>query len=222
MSRLLVLGGAGGIGSAVVERAEAYQLQPFVGDQSLTGPGKLDIGNGAQVVELIRKFGPFHHVVVASGINLETKVRALNLHTDAKRQMEVNYLGPMVALQAWLRQPNVELGHFVVVSSNSAHIPRSQSLGYCASKAALSMAIRCAARAEAKGLATIWGVEPGWVEGTPMSERVKTRVKDGQRHRIPGNRTQGPEVVADFIVEGIVNNMRSFNGCMFRLDGGEL
>jgi len=232
LQTMLVIGGAGGVGKAVVERARDCGLHVTAADlqdQADTDAQfyvQLDIINGA-AISAVMKGGHWDHVVVAAGVNEAGLGRRSLAHL-----MEVNYLGPMDALWHWARQERSyvpldhgKTRHFVVVSSNSAHIPRSKSVGYCASKAALSMGVRAFARNANPGR-TIWGVEPGWVSGTPMSDGVLEWLERNDPgtppHRIPGDRTLKPEDLAWVIVDGILDDRQYYNGCMLRLDGGEI
>lgn len=130
-----------------------------------------------------------------------------------------NVVMPMMLLDAWLESDVMPDGaHFVVLSSNSAHIPRSGSMAYCASKAGLSMAIRCAARDFGKaGIdASIYGYEPGLVKGTPMSgKRGGTRML-GLPNGMP-RRALAQQIATNMAFGG-----PEFNGVLVRLDAGEV
>lgn len=172
----------------------------------------------------------FDAIVCTAGINISGSMLG-SPHTwdyDLERMLTVNAAGPLALLRQWVdamtSQGVAMYGRsFVAVSSNSAHVARSQSAGYCASKAALSMGLRCAARELAETGLNVWGVEPGWIKGTPMSERVQERLgPDVAPHRIPGDRSLRPEWLAEFIINNINPVSRSpLNGCMMRIDGGE-
>src|SRR5678815_2594256 len=109
MERLLVIGGRGGIGQAVVKQAKV-QFEVGVADQE-----EFDLANGAQIVNFFGRTDKWDHVVVAAGVNGETSIKGINLHRSALLMAQVNYIGPMVALQAWLRktQKPGPRGHFV-------------------------------------------------------------------------------------------------------------
>lgn len=162
-------------------------------------------------------------IVCTVGINQVSHPGSEEFQRTVERDLFVNALGPLTLLDEWTRERGgLFLGSFVAVSSNSAHVARSTSLGYCASKAALSMGIRCAARYLAGGPISAWAVEPGWVDGTPMSKDVEGRIPDGlPRHRIPGGIGLDTRTVAQFIVNGLLDGGRAYNGCTFRLDGGD-
>ena len=169
---------------------------------------------------------PFDAVVCTAGINKGDS--RMDFSGGLEEHMAVNFLGVMKVLWAWAavwegRMDDLPEGAcpaFVAVSSNSAHVARSASLGYCASKAALSMGIRCAARRAGDGRLSIYGYEFGWLKDTPMSMDVEDRLSGGPRHRIPGDRTLDPGVAARLIMQGL-EVPGPLNGCMIRIDGGE-
>lgn len=170
----------------------------------------------------------FDAIVCTAGVNLDGGIRHKTWDYDVETHLLVNAGGPLGLLKQWvdaMEEDGVALygRSFVAVSSNSAHVARSQSAGYCASKAALSMGLRCAARELADTGLNVWGVEPGWIKGTPMSERVQERLgPDVAPHRIPGGRSLRPWWLAEFIINNINHVSRSpLNGCMLRIDGGE-
>lgn len=229
--RLCVVGGTGGVGSAIAALAKDHFEVTTAGIKKESK--YLNIGNGYDV-PLFFANNVFEHVIIASGLNWPTPMRGIGFQQSVDRMMAVNFTGPMMALKRWLKTINQYEGdgvprHFCVLGSNSALIPRSGSLGYCASKAALGMGIAVAAREAAKGWdqqITIWGVDPCWIEGTEMSVRVQERLESqGDKfplHRIPGNRTLKPDDVASFIIEQILANRRWLTGRMVRMDAGEI
>lgn len=209
---------------------------------------ELDITNGARVAgffdEWCRADPPPEAVVCTAGINLANSLLNGNTVRAMQRQWEVNALGPIRVLEQWVKwwmhgfkavggyHPTQAPLHFVAISSNSAQVARSKSMGYCASKAALSMAIRCAAREMADTPLNIYSYEPGWLDGTPMSANVEDRMRRvgrlgepsgpvGPLHRIPGNRVVVPELLASMIVNGMEYTRSPLNGCTIRIDGGE-
>lgn len=181
------------------------------------------------------------YVVVTAGINGEAKeyqsLGALNWARWYEEHFAINTLGPLNLLQAWLSTPSYPQGttlpHYVAISSNSAHIARTGSGAYCASKAALSMALRCQAREMARrGLnMVVYGYEPGLLAGTPMTEQVADRlagIPNFDRgavplHRMPGVLPDGipPAKIANLILHNLRHGGRELNGTMIRVDAGE-
>jgi NAD(P)-dependent dehydrogenase (short-subunit alcohol dehydrogenase family) len=118
------------------------------------------------------------HVVCTVGIN-EPEGEGWDPEPWYERHFATNVTGPMRLLNAWLGSEAVVPGeqavrHFAAISSNSARVPRSSSAAYCASKAALSQALRVKAREGAgRGASTaIYGYEPGLISDTPMTRET--------------------------------------------------
>lgn len=114
---------------------------------------------------------------------------------------------------------------YVSISSNSARIPRAGSGAYCASKAALSMAIQCEARRMSKVSFPLaaYVYEPGYLDGTPMSLAYEDEHKSGTPfHRIPAGLPMDPDTIARVIVHNLAQDGRMFTGTCLRLDGGEI
>lgn len=190
-------------------------------------PPEWDITNDKDVRHTID--GDHYDTVICTvGVNYQPQEDDYEM--TLLNHMHVNAVGPLNLLHYWLDKLDEEedilaaTPTFVVVSSNSAHIARSGSVAYCASKAALSMGIRCEARAHADDQVNIWGVEPGWIEDTPMSKEIMERfgeITPRHMHRIPGQRTLERSALAAFILSNIIQEFDWLNGCMLRLDGGE-
>lgn len=241
---LLVVGAREGslghyVGSVATERGWTVTTAGVSGDEDM----HFDIANHGSVHALFPEdMGePWHSIVCTAGVNYEGGIKDDSIRGKLDQSLLINTTGPLHLLHAWQdwwlyhidethMERDVALGedvpmyplHFVAISSNSARIARSQSLAYCASKAALSMGIRCAARELADTWLNVYAYEPGWLSGTPMSKEVNARFEYGQpRHRIPGDRTCDPAALAHMIVRNLANWYSSLNGCTLRLDGGE-
>jgi NAD(P)-dependent dehydrogenase (short-subunit alcohol dehydrogenase family) len=171
------------------------------------------------------------HVVCTVGINNPEQ----DLDPDALQEwyrwhFGVNVVMPMKLLQAWtmvLANNDTERvpHHYVAISSNSAHVPRSGSAAYCASKAALSMALRVKAR-ELSGAGSnlfVYGYEPGLLADTPMTADTVAQFGPGRLTRMRDQRLAGG-MAKSSLASLIVHNLGSgpeVNGCMFRLDADE-
>lgn len=158
------------------------------------------------------------HVLVTIGRN--ESLEDFNGQTESwlADHFDTNVVLPMSILSIWLEYQPSKSSHFVVISSNSAHIPRSGSMAYCSTKAALSMAVRCAARDLQKaGMGPIvYGWEPGLVKGTPMSaDKGGTRML-GLPEGI------GRRALAHQIVGALAFGGAEYSGVLVRLDNGEI
>ena len=175
------------------------------------------------------------NVICTIGVN-EPYDLAVNSTEDLERSMENNFLTPLRFFQKWLNTPIREtgnlhpnpVGRFVFISSNSAHIARSGSLSYCASKAALSMAVRVAARDIAvrdggRGPwenRYVWAYEPCWIEGTKMSQKVTERLAGNLPHRVPGGKGASRYKLAQLIHENMRGETMLHGSCL-RVDLGD-
>ena len=234
---LLILGAReGSIGDLVEQEAIASKRWSTI---TTAGPVNCDI-NLDMTVEAERsrllQHRPFHDVVCTVGINYEAPIDERHptvFEGMLRMNMLVNAVAPLAFLQQWanlwVHHPSPHpLGgvNFLCLSSNSAHIARSQSTAYCASKAALSMGLRTMARAMADWPVPInvVGYEFGWVNGTPMSQEVDKRMHDSKLplHRIPGGRSLHARDAAQILVSELIDGLAYFkNGCTIRIDGGE-
>lgn len=231
-NRLLVVGARpGSLGAAVVRAAKDFGIQAISAGIFGSEDHELDCTRSADIYTFLKQHQP-DHVVCTVGVNMTGTIEGKGWVGALDTSMRINFIGPMVVLGEWARLWRDKIGekdkaheplrHFVAISSNSAHIARSNSAGYCASKAALSMGIRCAARQEAHWPLVIYGYEPGWIDYTPMSQEVLERMAGGGApHRIPGARTLDPDQLATMIISNIREGSRALNGCLLRIDGGE-
>lgn len=240
MANLLVVGAQpGSIGHAVAEEARDCSWNVRTAGITKHEDHELDVME-LNMVDAIVRAADWHAVVCTVGVNFdEPPLPSPGWIDVAIDTMGVNYFGPMNVMAAWLRYwgypqtdapdevPTHRFEHvdttlqFVAISSNSAVVPRSSSPVYCGSKAALSQSLRSVARAYAEYPFSIYAWEPGWVEGTPMSEGVLGRLPAGvNRSRTPGQRHLDPAALAALIVAGL-DNGRALNGTTLRPDGGE-
>lgn len=165
------------------------------------------------------------HIVCTIGMNKPEPFYADEWWISAEDHMAVNYLMPMRLLAIFEDYLADMPGTFVAISSNSAHIARSNSAAYCASKAALSMGLRCAARDLSRAGKTlrVWGYEPGALVGTPMTRSVASNLPSG----VPMSRMlvnpNGLEVrtVARMVARDLLDSGAVLHGSVVRLDAGE-
>lgn len=189
-----------------------------------TEPINVDCTNYERLMEVYDTLRPTH-VICTVGANKGGPVYEHEWWETADDLMQVNYLAPMKALTAFEEHLGGMPGTFIAISSNSAQIPRSSSAAYCASKAALSMGIRCAARdlSRAGKPLRVWGYEPGALLGTPMTREVRHRIgPDIAMSRMLTNPAGMPvEVVARMVARDALDASEALHGCMVRLDNGE-
>lgn len=228
--KLLIIGArTGGLGAHMAE--EARQLEPRWGDGRVVTAGVsgdedtyVDITDATTWTTLILN-GQFTDVVCTVGVN--------DPQFGFDWHLKVNASGPLQFCDWWAFEcaKQIEEGipfNFVGISSNSAHVPRSPSAPYCASKAALSMGLRTLGRKYARqtgGQVRIWGYEPGWLEGTPMSKDSAEALSDGfSPHRIPAGYDAGinPKLLCSKILDDMIIYSEMLQCTMQRIDMGDM
>lgn len=222
MKALVVGAREGSLGEAIAESLGVQGMD--VVTSGISGEDRaMDILVKSDVRRVLKRVEP-NLLVCTAGINRRADFLGDDdFDHELVWHLTTNAAGVLMLLREFVNRPMCAR-QFVAVSSNSAHIARGGSAPYCASKAALSMGLRVAAR-ECKGSPVIWGVEPGYVDGTPMSAETKFNFA-GALHRIPGVNDRaglGRNEIANHIVALALNGMSgmALNGCMIRLDGGE-
>lgn len=224
MSVLVVGSSPDSLGAAVRDALQARALR--VVTAGITGEERyLDVTDPDNCKDVILRTRP-KQIVVTAGINHGFTLRAEGLRGAMHEHMAVNYIGVITVLTAWLEAraeySETSNGQFVAISSNSAHIARRGSMAYCASKAALSMALRCAARETAEEGLLVYGYEPGLLAGTPMTQQAAQDFP-GPLHRMPGVGQLGLSTrdFARTIATNLQHPNQALHGAMLRLDAGE-
>ncbi len=223
--RLCVLGApVGSLGEAIASEAE------LLGYETRTAGISGDEDDRLERLYLMKGGNEFDYVVCTIGINEPDNWR---------KSLETNVELPLHYMETWLamrmRVPGIKPGAFVFISSNSAHVARGNSEVYCATKAALSMAVRCRARDIAReyetlGPSFIYAYEPGFIAGTPMSQEVTRRLSKTmsareaqviQMHRMPGVWEGMDRRLLGRLIAMNLTNSRILHGSTLRVDLGD-
>lgn len=229
---LLVLGAqsGGSLGAAIATMAEEAGFGMVVTAGLRDEEFHCDARRANDLKEAYELFKP-DYVVCTIAVNNPTSTNDQFLRSAMLDSFDANVVAPMEALRLFRHAPRAP-GHsgrwlrkFVAISSNSARIPRTQSAPYCASKAALSMALRVAARELARTDEDIlvWGYEPGLLAGTPMTQQSAATFT-GPLHRMPGVSPEGipPSVLALKVIDDLAHSSVALHGVMVPFDAGEL
>lgn len=170
MRKLLVLGGLTGIGNATYNRLMG--TSKFIQGAAL-GVESLDVTQIDPMIEMVQQYQPTD-IVYSVGVNVLDWMRDVS-KLAFTHLMETNVWGFFNLIQA-LDRYGPHPSNIVVVTSDAAWRPMRTSAVYCASKAALEMAVRVASREYAPAGWRINAVAPGKVEDTPMTDYVDRRV----------------------------------------------
>lgn len=223
----VVIGGASGIGAAVVERQRAAGGDVLVWDVDESADVQCDIADPAQIdlatEATIDRLGIPDRVTITAGVGHSGMLLDLPA-SEWDRVLGVNARGVWLAMRALARpimaaSGGISTGRSIVaISSVSADlVDRSMGL-YCASKAALDMLIKVAAAEWAPAI-RVNGVAPG-VTDTPMLGRAPRSGEwlAGVVRRTALGRLGAAEDIAEAIEA--VHNMAWLTGEIVRCDGG--
>lgn len=219
---VLVLGGTSGIGLATNLYLRNMGMTVYA-----HGRAQFDILDRGALREAVEEARPTH-VVYSVGINKLDWVRDMD-RADFRDLMMVNVWGFVMLMQ------ELEMtgrSHSVVaVTSDAARRPMRTSLAYCASKAALDMAIRVSSREYASKGWRVNGVAPGKVADTPMTSYVDDRVlqlRDWNRAEAEAyersssaiGRPLSADEVAAVIVDVLLSESAGWTGDIISVNGG--
>lgn len=240
--KLLVVGARpGSLGAAIAEASSEWPQITQVRTAGISGEEmKLDITNSSHISGVLEEVRP-NAIVCTVGVNEQVSVTDTFLPSRMTDAFRTNVIGPIHLLSEFAQRGEAHevRPRFVAISSNSARIARTNSVAYCASKAALSMALRVAGREFARNNAgvLVWGYEPGLLDtvmtremfphdpGTPATlENPHRWPVEGPMHRMEGIDWRGlnPYTLADRILgDLLLGNADGLNGCMIPFDAGE-
>jgi NAD(P)-dependent dehydrogenase (short-subunit alcohol dehydrogenase family) len=168
----IVVGGASGIGEAVVARYRDAGREVFVWDVQDPADVKCDVTDPDQVddalsASIARCAEVPTEVTVTAGIGHSGLLTEVS-REEWDRVLAVNLTGPWLVMRAWARYyaEHGMTASMVATSSVSARLVDRSMGAYCSSKAALSMTVRIAAAEWAPAI-RVNAVAPG-VTATPM------------------------------------------------------
>lgn len=178
MENVWIIGGTSGIGEAIGSLLMSEATKTDAGlNLHVTDEHDVNVVNTATMSRFYRREGPFNHIVYSAGVNKLAWARDMKV-IDMMMIMDINAVGFM-RLISIVDQNNMGMDKpqsITAIVSDAATHPMRTSMAYCASKAALAMAVRCAARELAPKI-RVNGVSPGVVAGTPMTNKTDLEIE---------------------------------------------
>jgi NAD(P)-dependent dehydrogenase (short-subunit alcohol dehydrogenase family) len=238
---ILIIGGSTGIGKAVDKHLFDLKHEPgydAAGVVMATGKEGLDVNSRASIRRVISEFESEHghltHLVYSAGINRLQEIGKTwdDSFADFTDVIDTNLIGFMMVIDylAATRDRMEKPIRVVAISSDAAERPMRTSMAYCASKAGLNMAVRCAARELGPYGWRINAVSPGMTAPTGMSEYIDKRVPEVRnwtpeaaahyersQEVVPGR--IHPSEVAEVVV-GTLFGPDHLNGSIITINGG--
>jgi NAD(P)-dependent dehydrogenase (short-subunit alcohol dehydrogenase family) len=220
MSKILVTGGAAGLGKAIVENLMAWDHDVISFDTKFGHDVRDPQGTYGNCPDL-------DVVINCAGINITGWLQDVS-DKDWDDTMDINAKG-IFKLSKWALPSLIKSkGTIINIVSNASHMPMTTSLAYNASKGAAHIMTLQLARelTKAHGI-TVFGISPNKLRGTNMSKDIETQV---MRHRgwtrefaaqyqmnslLAGVETE-PSVLAEFIGFLLSNKQRHIflSGCI--------
>jgi NAD(P)-dependent dehydrogenase (short-subunit alcohol dehydrogenase family) len=164
---LWIIGGANGIGAQITEMA--IGRYDYVNSTDLS----VNVTSFQSINSFLNSDIQYHDVVYCPGVNQLEWIKDIGITDALFDTFDVNVFGFLRILTALVNK--FPSGNIVALVSDAAKNPMRGSMAYCASKAALAMAIRVAARE----LAPFWrinGVSPSIVDDTKMTKYIDETV----------------------------------------------
>lgn len=226
MSRTLVIGGRSGIGEALVSSLWDQSLE----DDNIVAPTQetFDVTRDALIWPFLDRHAPFDEVVFCAGIQ---RIEPLGDMSEAATEIiEVNLVGFLRVVNALAHFQKGHRTSIVAVVSDASRTAMRGSIAYCASKAGLAHAVRCAARE----MAPLWrvnGVSPAVVADTPMTAYIDSTVpkirgwtseeaEKYERSMIPMGRRASKHEVVDLICN-VLRGPEFLTGSIVEMTGGK-
>jgi len=191
MTRVLLTGAAGGIGTALARRLRERGAR-VIGLDLLAGPDIVacDIRDQASVdrrgAEAIGKLGGLDVLINNAGLGLPQSAGAPP-GEDAQSVIDVNLLGPWRVTSAALPALRASRGRVVNVASGLAHLTVPFATAYCMSKRGLT-AYSDSLRLEHGDAITVTTVYPGYIR-TPIHDESRA-AGIGLEGRVPAERVE--------------------------------
>lgn len=220
--KVWVIGGTSGIGSAI--SAECW----YNGYQSISTGTEVDVRYPFGLKDIIDRNDGFDAIVYSAGINRLMHIKS----TDMKQVEEIftiNVFGFMNLLRVLENsKTKTKTTSVLAISSDAATRPMRTSIAYCSSKAALDMAVRCAAREIAP--VRVNAISPGMTAGTAMTKYIDETVPemrgwtpqealDYETSQIPMKRRASPMEIAKIAV-AVLTGPAYLTGAIIPVNGG--
>jgi NAD(P)-dependent dehydrogenase (short-subunit alcohol dehydrogenase family) len=217
MSKILVIGGTTkGIGRRFVDLMDVTHHRLFVPE-----PEMLDVRRIESIQSWVSKNGPIDYLMYCAGIKHLSWIKDIDMD-DLHETFEVNVFGFINVLRELLLRNAV--GRACVITSDAAINPKRTSIDYCASKSALEMAIRVAAR-ELPGW-HITGIRPSVVSDTEMTNADILEISElrgwapSETYKLMGQKIPAQDV-ADLAHWLLFSSPQSLTGSIIDIRGGQ-
>lgn len=220
MRRAIVTGGVSGLGAATADRLRSDGVDVITVDRADSADEVIDITDGAAVLDLARRVGPVDILINSAGVVGPNQPLLDTALEDWRRTLEVNVLGTVAMMQAFV--PGMAANNWgrVVNFASMAGKDGNPNLSvYSASKAAVIALTKSAGKELATTGVLVNVIAPA-VIATPMNETTAPDVLAHITSLIPMKRVGEASEVAE-LVAWLASEKVSFStGAVYDISGG--
>lgn len=223
MKRVLVTGGASGIGAAAVAQLAASGWDAVAADVTV-GDGliALDVADEAAWERVLDESGPFDALVSCAGIRDRSMLTEMTTE-QFERMMRIHVTAGFIGIRGMARRWRADgrVGSAVIIASVNALVAVPGQIHYIAAKSALAGLTRAAALELAAEGHRVNAIAPGIIR-TPMTA---DRLSDPDQtawlmSRVPMKRPAEPSEIAT-VVDFLLSDAASYvTGVLLPVDGG--
>ena len=225
--RVLITGGAGGIGLAFARAFAAAGAETIVTDLKTVPPNELpagaryetlDVRDGEAILDLARRTDRLDVLIHCAGRITDQKAERI---AEFQALLDVHLTGALRLAEAFQPQLAMRPGSIIFIASMYSYFGHARGPGYGAAKTAIVSLTKSLALGYADAGIRVNAIAPGWID-TELSRAGQADDAFNARvmARLPIKRWAGPDELAGTAVFLASPAARLINGVTIPVDGG--
>jgi NAD(P)-dependent dehydrogenase (short-subunit alcohol dehydrogenase family) len=225
--RVLITGGAGGIGLAFARAFAALGAELIVTDLKLVPPdglpegaryAVLDVRDGAAILDLARRTDRLDVLIHCAGRITDQSAERI---AEFQAQLDIHLTGALRLAEAFRPQLARAKGSILFIASMYSYFGHPRGPGYGAAKTGIVSLTKSLALGYAEDGIRVNAIAPGWID-TELSRAGQADPAFNAKvmARLPIKRWAGPEELAGTAVFLASPAARLINGVTIPVDGG--